>query len=203
MEATVFIISAVIVLTGAGGVVLRNNPVHCALSLVQTLFGVAVLFIAQDAQFLAAVQVIVYAGAIVVLFLFVIMLLNVQTEGRALSSGLLVGAVMSQRPEPAFTHLLAERARLPCAHSRCSAGIRQFGDQDNAHFRLQWRFGKYGERERVQCIASQDRGGDVERNVHCRPAPPQVVVVHRRQVVVHQRKRMDQFDRHRCGVELR
>ena len=42
-----------------------------------TLFGVAVLFIAQDAQFLAAVQVIVYAGAIVVLFLFVIMLLGV------------------------------------------------------------------------------------------------------------------------------
>ena len=42
-----------------------------------TLFGIAVLFVAQDAQFLAAVQVIVYAGAIVVLFLFVIMLLGV------------------------------------------------------------------------------------------------------------------------------
>ena len=50
---------------------------HSALSLVATLFGVAVLFIAQDADFLAAVQVIVYAGAIVVLFLFVIMLLGV------------------------------------------------------------------------------------------------------------------------------
>ena len=50
---------------------------HCALSLVLTLFGIAVLFVAQDASFLAAVQVIVYAGAIVVLFLFVIMLLGV------------------------------------------------------------------------------------------------------------------------------
>ena len=50
---------------------------HAALSLVATLFGVAVLFVAQDANFLAAVQVIVYAGAIVVLFLFVIMLLGV------------------------------------------------------------------------------------------------------------------------------
>ena len=50
---------------------------HAALSLILTLFGVAVLFVAQDAQFLAAVQVIVYAGAIVVLFLFVIMLLGV------------------------------------------------------------------------------------------------------------------------------
>ena len=65
--------------SGALGVVLRSNPVHCALSLVMTLFGIAVLFIAQEAQFLAAVQVIVYAGAIVVLFLFVIMLLGVDS----------------------------------------------------------------------------------------------------------------------------
>jgi len=77
MEAVVFIVGAAMVLAGALGVVLRSNPVHCALSLVLTLFGVAVLFIAQDANFLAAVQVIVYAGAIVVLFLFVIMLLGV------------------------------------------------------------------------------------------------------------------------------
>ena len=62
---------------GAVGVVVRSHPVHAALSLVLTLFGVAVLFVAQDAHFLAAVQVIVYAGAIVVLFLFVIMLLGV------------------------------------------------------------------------------------------------------------------------------
>ncbi len=48
--------------------------------LVMTLFGVAVLFVAQEAHFLAAVQVIVYAGAIVVLFLFVIMLLGVDKE---------------------------------------------------------------------------------------------------------------------------
>ena len=77
MDAAVFIVAATIVLVGALGVVLRSNPIHCALSLVMTLFGIAVLFIAQDAQFLAAVQVIVYAGAIVVLFLFVIMLLGV------------------------------------------------------------------------------------------------------------------------------
>jgi len=51
--------------------------VHAALSLVATLFGIAVLFVAQEAHFLAAVQVIVYAGAIVVLILFVLMLLGV------------------------------------------------------------------------------------------------------------------------------
>ena len=56
---------------------LRNNPVHAALSLVLTLFGIAVHFVAMEAHFLAAVQVIVYAGAIVVLILFVIMLLGV------------------------------------------------------------------------------------------------------------------------------
>jgi NADH-quinone oxidoreductase subunit J len=77
VDLTVFVAAAVMVLAGAIGVVVSGNPVHAALSLVLTLFGVAVLFVAQEAHFLAAVQVIVYAGAIVVLFLFVIMLLGV------------------------------------------------------------------------------------------------------------------------------
>jgi NADH-quinone oxidoreductase subunit J len=77
VETAVFLVAGAVVLAGAIGVVISRNPVHAALSLVATLFGVAVLFIAQDAQLLAAVQVIVYAGAIVVLFLFVIMLLGV------------------------------------------------------------------------------------------------------------------------------
>ena len=77
METAVFLVAAAIVLGGAVGVIAFRNPVHSALSLVATLFGVAVLFVAQEAHLLAAVQVIVYAGAIVVLFLFVIMLLGV------------------------------------------------------------------------------------------------------------------------------
>jgi NADH-quinone oxidoreductase subunit J len=77
MQLVVFIIASLMVLVGAVGVVVRRHPVHCALSLVLTLFGVAVHFVALEAHFLAAVQVIVYAGAIVVLFLFVIMLLGV------------------------------------------------------------------------------------------------------------------------------
>lgn len=77
MELFVFVVAAAMVLGGAAGVILRSHPVHAALSLVLTLFGVSVLFVAQEANFLAAVQVIVYAGAIVVLFLFVIMLLGV------------------------------------------------------------------------------------------------------------------------------
>lgn len=77
MELFVFVCAAIMVLVGAIGVVVRSNPVHAALGLVLTLFGIAVLFVAQQAEFLAAVQVIVYAGAIVVLVLFVIMLLGV------------------------------------------------------------------------------------------------------------------------------
>jgi NADH-quinone oxidoreductase subunit J len=76
-DLLVFMGAAIIVLVGAVGVVVARNPIHSALMLVMTLFGVAVLFVAQEAHFLAAVQVIVYAGAIVVLFLFVIMLLGV------------------------------------------------------------------------------------------------------------------------------
>jgi NADH-quinone oxidoreductase subunit J len=80
VDAAVFAVAAAITLAGAIGVVIARNPVHSALMLVMTLFGVAVLFVAQEAHFVAAVQVIVYAGAIVVLFLFVIMLLGVDKE---------------------------------------------------------------------------------------------------------------------------
>jgi len=77
MELFVFLVAGAACIAGALGVVLNSNPVHAALSLVGTLFGIAVLFVAQEANFLAAVQVIVYAGAIVILFLFVLMLLGV------------------------------------------------------------------------------------------------------------------------------
>jgi NADH-quinone oxidoreductase subunit J len=103
-ELAVFVVAAAVCVGGALGVVASRNPVHAALSLVATLFGVAVLFVAQEANFLAAVQVIVYAGAIVVLFLFVIMFLGVdQAEnlrveplgaGQRIAAGLLgVGVV--------------------------------------------------------------------------------------------------------------
>jgi NADH-quinone oxidoreductase subunit J len=81
VDLIVFVVAAVIVLGGAVGVIANANPVHSALSLIASFFGVAVLFVLQEAHFLALVQVVVYAGAIVVLFLFVIMLLGVdETE---------------------------------------------------------------------------------------------------------------------------
>jgi NADH-quinone oxidoreductase subunit J len=117
MDLVVFVIASVMVIAGAIGVVVRRHPVHCALSLVLTLFGIAVLFVSQDAQFLAAVQIIVYAGAIVVLFLFVIMLLGVDRSEdlrieplpiqRPLAAvmglgivGLLIAAVVAARDTP-------------------------------------------------------------------------------------------------------
>ena len=93
MDAAVFTVCAVMVLSGAFGVLLARNPVHAALFLVQSVFGVAVLFLLLEATFLAAVQVIVYAGAIVILFLFVIMLLGVD---RAEDLG--VEPIVGQRP---------------------------------------------------------------------------------------------------------
>ena len=91
MEALIFFVFAALALASALGVVLARNPVHAALLLVVTLVSVAVFFLQQDADLLAAVQVIVYAGAIVVLFLFVIMLLNLQVDPRSFAPpGMLV-----------------------------------------------------------------------------------------------------------------
>ena len=66
---------------GAAMCITRRSPVASALWLVQTLFALAALFVVLDAQFVAVLQVLVYAGAIMVLFLFVIMLLNLGRPG--------------------------------------------------------------------------------------------------------------------------
>jgi NADH-quinone oxidoreductase subunit J len=77
MEAVVFFVFAAGVLGGALGVILARNPVHSALWLLTTLVSVAVLFLQLEAALVAAIQIVVYASAIVVLFLFVITLLGV------------------------------------------------------------------------------------------------------------------------------
>jgi NADH-quinone oxidoreductase subunit J len=109
VDNVVFVVGAIVSLVGAFFVVSSRNPVHAALNLVVTLFGVAILFVSLHATFLAAVQVIVYAGAIVVLFLFVIMLLGVDRE-EAIESEPLKG----QRPVAAALGalLLGELALL-------------------------------------------------------------------------------------------
>lgn len=76
MGTIAFVVIAVVSILGAAGMVLSRNAVHSALCLVANLFCVALLYLSLNADFLAVVQVIVYAGAIMVLFLFVVTLLN-------------------------------------------------------------------------------------------------------------------------------
>ena len=80
MEPVLFILFGAIAVCGAIMVVTRKSPMASALYLILTLFAVAALFVLRQAHFLAAVQVIVYAGAVVVLFIFVIMLINVPED---------------------------------------------------------------------------------------------------------------------------
>lgn len=80
MEWVVFIPLAAMALATAALVIVLRNPIYCALSLVGTFFALAGLYLLLQAQFLAVVQVIIYAGAIMVLFLFVVMLLDVGRE---------------------------------------------------------------------------------------------------------------------------
>jgi NADH-quinone oxidoreductase subunit J len=82
VEAVVFFVCAALILVGAFGVILARNPVHSALFLLLTLVNVAVMFLQQHAALVAAIQIVVYASAIVVLFLFVITLLGVDQHER-------------------------------------------------------------------------------------------------------------------------
>jgi NADH-quinone oxidoreductase subunit J len=80
MELAVFALFALLAVTSATVVVTHRNPVYSVMSLVVTLISLAVMFVLLGAPFLAALQVLVYTGAILVLFLFVIMLLNIERE---------------------------------------------------------------------------------------------------------------------------
>lgn len=80
MELWLFVFLGAISIVSALGVVIQRNPLHCLLALVMTLLALAVIFIALDATVVGLLQIIVYAGAIMVLFLFVIWLLNLQAE---------------------------------------------------------------------------------------------------------------------------
>ncbi len=79
-EKVLFIIFAVIAIASALNILLQRSPLYSALSLIGTLLSLSALYLTVHAQFIAAVQIVVYAGAIMVLFIFVIMLLNVPKD---------------------------------------------------------------------------------------------------------------------------
>src|SRR5262245_5021338 len=79
-ETILFVVFAVLALVTALNVLVQRNPLYSALSLIGTLASLSAVYMTLRAQFIAAVQIVVYAGAIMVLFIFVIMLLNVPKD---------------------------------------------------------------------------------------------------------------------------
>jgi len=86
METVIFLLFALLAVASSLVVVIHRNPVYSTMSLVVTLFSVAVLFVLLGAPFIGALQVLIYTGAIVVLFLFVLMLLNITREEAAVTT---------------------------------------------------------------------------------------------------------------------
>ena len=97
--SALFILCSIACIVGAIGTVIARNPVRSAVGLLTTIIGIAGLFLELSAQFLAAIQLIVYAGAVVVLFVFVLMLLGAdahavredRARGAKIVSGVLLG----------------------------------------------------------------------------------------------------------------
>src|SRR4029079_8878142 len=78
----IFYILAAVTIVGAIGVITRKNAVHSALLLIATLMSIAGIYVVLEAEFLAAVQVLVYAGGVIVLFPFVIMLVDLEQRAK-------------------------------------------------------------------------------------------------------------------------
>ena len=124
MHLILFIVFAGFCLAGAINLLLQSHPINSALSLIVVMTSLAVLYLLLGAEFLAAAQIIVYAGAIMVLFTFVVMLLNAGREERTLGSrrGALVGF-------PAVVAVLAVLATV-ILHTPSSVG--SVGDNSQA-----------------------------------------------------------------------
>ncbi|HET9402792.1 MAG TPA: NADH-quinone oxidoreductase subunit J [Candidatus Acidoferrales bacterium] len=82
MMPVLFFLLALVAIGGAVSLILQKHPIHSALSLIVVMVAIAGLYLLLGAEFISAVQIIVYAGAIMVLFVFVIMLLNAGVEER-------------------------------------------------------------------------------------------------------------------------
>ncbi len=101
IETALFVILAVVTTVTAVLVIIQRNPVSSAIYLIVTFFCLAGIYLLLQAEFIAVIQILVYAGAIMVLFLFVVMLLNLEKEKRMIAKhrlqkvvGVLLGAVL-------------------------------------------------------------------------------------------------------------
>jgi hypothetical protein len=136
LDNVVFWVFAPVSVASAIGMLVMRNAVHAALFLIVNFFTIAVMYLLLDAPFLFAVQIIVYAGAIMVLFLFVIMLLGVD-RGEDLTERLI-----AQRPSPSRSvSPSSSRSPSPCAPAWGSRRRRRPGStpRTRAATRRRWR----------------------------------------------------------------
>lgn len=91
MKDLAFILFSIFTLASGAGVVLARNPIYSAFSLILSFFGLAMLYLLWGAAFISMVQILIYAGAIVVLFVFVVMLLNLERSGDLMHNWLVIG----------------------------------------------------------------------------------------------------------------
>jgi NADH:ubiquinone oxidoreductase subunit 6 (subunit J) len=131
VDKILFLIFAVLAVGGGLGTITRKNVVHALLLLVFTFINIAAIFFLTQAYFLAVVQILVYAGAIMVLFVFVVMFLNLRTfqeqeqthRGQRWIALVLsvLGLAEVSRPRPSRRRVEAPRcSAMPCSTRCCS-----------------------------------------------------------------------------------
>ena len=146
MPPFLFWIFALLMLIFGAAVVLSPNPVASALSLVVSFLGLAALFMSLDAYFVGVIQVLVYAGAVMVLFLFIIMLLNLQAEERrrinwiAAAGGSAVAVILLTQIGITIRHFGLARQPFPPLASDAGNDVRNIGwllfSNDNLPFQI-------------------------------------------------------------------
>lgn len=133
MSLFLFWIFALLTLTFGAAVVINRNPVASALSLVVSFLGLAALFMSLNAYFIGIIQVLVYAGAVMVLFLFIIMLLDLRAEESrqinwvALAGGLAVGVILLGQVISVVSHFAIAQKPFPPLPGSTIDDVRNIG----------------------------------------------------------------------------
>src|SRR5206468_3840367 len=133
MSPFLFWVFALMTLIFGAAVVINHNPVASALSLVVSFLGLAALFMSLNAYFVGIIQVLVYAGAVMVLFLFIIMLLNLQAEERrrinwlAAAGGIAVAVILLIEIFLTIGRFEAARQTFPSLSESTTDDVRSIG----------------------------------------------------------------------------
>jgi NADH-quinone oxidoreductase subunit J len=137
MPSYLFWLFATIMLIGAVAVIAFRNPVSSALAMVTSFVGLAALFIGLSAFFVGVIQILVYSGAIMVLFLFIIMLLDLKDEKRRsdslapLAAGLVLVAVFFIQLVGVLSHKLPNQTAPPLDKAALAAAAGDYKEGEN------------------------------------------------------------------------